>query len=557
MTTRRDFLAGLANGVGALALPAGAHAAAAAGATDGNPLPPGVTASAFSKFLAAARSIVGADHVFADRNTQLRSYEDQYATTPRGTHLPGAALAPQNVGEIQKIVRAASDHGIPLWTISTGKNFAYGGPAPRQAGTVVLDLKRMNRIIEVNEKHAYAVVEPGVSYFDLYRHLRKIGSKLWIDPAAPGWGGVLGNLVDHGAGYTPYGDHLLMQCGMEVVLSDGTLVHTAMGALPGSKTTSLYKYGLGPWADGLFTQSNFGIVTRIGIWLMPEPPGYKPYMISFEKEDDLHEITERVRPLKLNMVIPNAATTVEMLWETAVQKQKRDYYTGKGPLPDSARKKIREDLRIGVWNFYGAAYGPPPIMDVNLELIRDTLASIPGAKWYWDEDRVGDVAWEYRKQLMRGIPNMVEYNLMNWIPNGGHMDFSPISPVTGADAMKQYHLIRDRCNKAGFDYIGEMLVGWRDMHHIFCLLYSVVDEDEKKRAHALFEELVDAAAAAGYGEYRTHLDFMDKIAGTYGWNDGAQSRLHQRFKDKLEPRGILSPGKMGIWPKGARAGGVA
>jgi len=552
MTTRREFLAGVANGVGALALPAAAGAASAADTS----LPPGVSASAFSAFLAAAKKIVGQDHVFVDRSSQLRSYEDQYATTPRGAHLPGAAVAPANVEEVRKIARTASQHGVPLWTISTGKNFAYGGPAPRQAGTVVLDLKRMNRVIEVNEKHAYAVVEPGVSYFDLYRHLRKIGSKLWIDPAAPGWGGVLGNLVDHGAGYTPYGDHLLMQCGMEVVLSDGTLVHTAMTALPGSKTGSLYKYGLGPWADGLFTQSNFGIVTRIGIWLMPEPPGYKPYMISFEKEDDLHEVTERVRPLKLNMVIPNAATTVEMLWETAVQKQKRDYYTGKGPLPDSARKKIREDLRIGVWNFYGAAYGPEPILQTNLELIRDTLGSIPGAKWYWDEDRVGDVAWEYRKQLMRGIPNMVEYNLMNWIPNGGHMDFSPISPVTGADAMKQYHLIRDRCNKAGFDYIGEMLVGWRDMHHIFCLLYSVVDEDEKKRAHALFDELIDAAAAAGYGEYRTHLDFMDKIAGTYKWNDGAQSKLHQRFKNHLEPRGILSPGKMGIWPKGAKPGGA-
>ena len=554
MTTRREFLAGIASGIGTAALPSvssadsGSQAAAPA-------LPPGLTRKSWGGFLDAARAVVGKDHVFTDPVSHLKSYEDQYSTSPRGAHSPSAAVAPSNVAEVQKLVRAASEHGVPLWTISTGKNFAYGGPAPRQSGAVVLDLKRMDRVIEVNEKHAYAVVEPGVSYFDLYRHLRKIGSKLWIDPAAPGWGGVLGNLVDHGAGYTPYGDHLLMQCGMEVVLADGTLVQTAMGALEGSRTTHLYKYGLGPWADGLFTQSNYGVVTRIGIWLMPEPPGYKPYMITYEKEDDLHEVTERVRPLKLNMVIPNAATTVEMLWETAVQKQRRDYYTGKGPLPDSARKKIREDLRIGVWNFYGAAYGPPPIMEANLKAIQDSLLSIPGAKIWYDEDRIGDVAWEYRKQLMRGIPNMVEYNLMNWIPNGGHMDFSPISPVTGDDAMKQYQLIRDRCNAAGFDYIGEMLVGWRDMHHIFCLLYSVTDEAEKRRAAELFAELIDAAAAAGYGEYRTHLDFMDKIADTYNWNKGSQQHMRDRLKDELDPRGILSPGKMGIWPKAQRQGG--
>ena len=520
-------------------------------------LPPGVSEKTFRGFVAAAQNVVGIDYVFLDPKWDLSAYHDQYATTPKAAHQASAAVAPANVEQVQAVLRAARQHGVPVWTISTGKNFAYGGPAPRVAGTVVLDLKRMNRIIEVNEKHAYAVVEPGVSYFDLYRHLQKIGSKLWIDPAAPGWGGVLGNLVDHGAGYTPYGDHLLMQCGMEVVLADGTVTQTAMGALPGSRTTHLYKYGMGPWADGLFTQSNFGVVTRIGIWLMPEPPGYKPYMITYEREDDLHEITERVRPLKLNMVIPNAATTVEMLWETAVQRQKRDYYTGKGPLPDSVRKKIREDLRIGVWNFYGAAYGPPQIMEANLEVVRDALVSIPGAKIYFDEDRVGDMAWDYRKQLMRGIPNMTEYNLMNWIPNGGHMDFSPISPVTGEDAMRQYHLIRDRCNKAGFDYIGEMLVGWRDMHHIFCLLYDLGDEDQKRRAHALFEELIAAAAAAGYGEYRTHLDFMDRIAGTYNWNGGAQQKLHQKLKDRLDPAGILSPGKMGIWPQGHHPGAVS
>ena len=69
----------------------------------------------------------------------------------------------------------------------------------------------MKRIIEVNEKYAYAVVEPGVSYFDLYRYLQERNIKLWIDPAAPGWGSVLGNLTEHGAGYTPYGDSFIVQ----------------------------------------------------------------------------------------------------------------------------------------------------------------------------------------------------------------------------------------------------------------------------------------------------------------------------------------------------------
>ena len=62
---------------------------------------------------------------------------------------------------------------IPLYAISTGRNLAYGGSAPVYSGSVVLDLKRMNRVLEVNERNAYALVEPGVSYFDLYEHITK------------------------------------------------------------------------------------------------------------------------------------------------------------------------------------------------------------------------------------------------------------------------------------------------------------------------------------------------------------------------------------------------
>ncbi|KAK5016204.1 hypothetical protein LTR16_009190, partial [Cryomyces antarcticus] len=49
--------------------------------------------------------------------------------------------------------------------------------------------------------------------------------------------------------------------------------------------------------------------------------------------------------------------------------------------------------------------------------------------------------------------------------------------------------------------------------------------------------------------YRTHLALMDQIAATYNFNDGAQMKLNERIKDALDPKGILAPGKNGIWPK--------
>ena len=176
---------------------------------------------------------------------------------------------------MQAVVRVANKYKIPLYAISTGKNFAYGGPSPNVRGSVTVDLKRMNRVLEVDEKQGYALVEPGVSYFDLYRHLQDNKIRLWPDVPDPGWGSVMGNALDRGAGYTSfqYRNHFDAHCGMEVVLGTGDIVRTGMGALPGNNTWQLFKYGFGPYVDGMFTQSNFGVVTKMGIWLMPEPPG--------------------------------------------------------------------------------------------------------------------------------------------------------------------------------------------------------------------------------------------------------------------------------------------
>ena len=87
---------------------------------------------------------------------------------------------------------------MPLWTHGQGRNNGYGGPAPRVSGSVIVSLRNMNRVLEINEELGYAVVEPGVRWFDLYEAIQAGGHKLSVSIPDLGWGSVVGNTLDHG-----------------------------------------------------------------------------------------------------------------------------------------------------------------------------------------------------------------------------------------------------------------------------------------------------------------------------------------------------------------------
>ena len=101
----------------------------------------------------------------------------------------------------------------------------------------------------------------------------------------------------------PYGEDFMAPCGMEVVLADGELMRTGMGAMAGNKAWHLYKRGLGPVLDPLFIQSNFGIVTRMGYWLMPEPETFTPLLLAVPRDDELGPGVDILRELRLDGTI--------------------------------------------------------------------------------------------------------------------------------------------------------------------------------------------------------------------------------------------------------------
>ena len=520
-------------------------------------LPPGINQKDFSDALKELQEVVGKEWVFS-LPEDVSLYRDSYSPFWHESEerIPSGAVAPDSVEQVQKIVKIANSYKIPLWTISTGKNLGYGGSAPLLTGTMMLDLKRLNRILDVNDKNHYALVEPGVSYFDLYRYIQEKGLKVWIDPPDPGWGSLVGNALERGGGYTPMRDHFDAHCGMEVVLADGEVVRTGMGALPNSKTWQQYKYGFGPYVDGMFSQSSLGIVTKMGFWLYPQPEAYLSGTVSVPKRDDIHMMVEVFANLANSGIVQG---TTSVLNTVAFQP----------PSPELAAVRVGGSTKnleeyaaqkgLGYWSIDLPFYGPAKVIAAQWEYAKEKFSVIPGAKFQdgpsyrfpLDAQQLAQIS----NPVPLGVPSLTTFAI-GGPRSQGHMWFSPIIPMTGeavlaADAVFS-QVTKDLGSPSG------ALPGfpiWSFFARAFVIIYFFPiehDIEKNRRNREIFRRLAQISADHGWGEYRTHTAFMGDIMDKYSFNNHALLRLHETMKDALDPAGILSPGKNGIWPKSMR-----
>lgn len=79
-------------------------------------------------------------------------------------------------------------------------------------------------------------------------------------------------------------------------------------------------------------------------------------------------------------------------------------------------------------------------------------------------------------------------------------------------------------------------------------------DEERTKSQKIFVDLVHLAREHGYSEYRAHVDYMDLVAEQFDFNGRSLMKLNELIKDAIDPKGILSPGKQGIWPEVYRDG---
>ena len=289
-------------------------------------------------------------------------------------------MSPRTVEEVQAIVRIANEHRIPLWPISRGKNNGYGGAAPQVRGTVMLSFREMNRVLEINEELGYAIVEPGVSWFDLHDAIKAGGHDLVASIVDIGWGGVVSNTLEHGAHLHAVQIDQASHCGFEVVLPNGDLLRTGSGAMDNNPTWPLYKRGLGPTSTEMFMQSNYGIVTKMGYWLMPKPEVYMPLWLRLLGRLAAARRRRCAAGAHAGRHDRHAPAAVEHAVHGLDALHPADWYDGPGPMPEEVIDRIAKELGLGRWMMRFALYGDEAVVDHNFAKLRGASSADPGRR---------------------------------------------------------------------------------------------------------------------------------------------------------------------------------
>lgn len=536
-------------------------------------LPNGFTQKRFETVLAAFRAIVGDDWVFSSAE-DLHTYRDFYSPYwgEESERRTSAAVAPASVEEVQRIVKIANEHRLPLFPFSGGKNLGYGGSAPNLSGCVALDLKRMNRILEIDEKRQFVLVEPGVTYFDLYRHIQEKGLKLWIDCPAPGWGSLVGNALDRGTGYTVSNmrDHFGAHCGMEVVLPNGDLVRTGMGARDGSGSWQDYRYGVGPYVDGLFSQGNYGVVTKMGFWLYPQPDGALCGSVIAPHYHDIIALTQILTRLENLGVINGTPFFTSPVIGTPPGMPKNSQLQqllAKGGATPAEFDALAQGRPY--WKLRLPFIGPHKVVEAQWEYAKEQFASIPGVKFedvarysfpLSAEQTTGLSMFKDEWPAYFGIPSLEIFMVgarTPFNPHGSHgiAWLAPIMPRTGETVIKAHQvLVRAMLEHGVFQMENAPMPLCYTPRSFTMMLPFLISEDtaQNKRTRETMSRLIDVAAEQGWLEYRAHTIFQDQIMSQYNFNNNALRRFHETLKEAIDPNGIIAPGRYAIWPKTMR-----
>ncbi len=259
-----------------------------------------------SPLLDRLRAAVGRDAVLASPS-DLMVYECDGYTIEKNR--PDVVVFPTSTAQVVEVVRICNEVHVTFLPRGAGTSLA-GGCLP-VGGGVMIALTRMKRILEVNYRDRYAVVEPGVVNLWLTNHLRPHGYHFAPDPSSQGACTIGGNVATNSGGphTLKYGVTVNHVLGVEIVLPDGRAVQTG-----------------GPVEDGpgydltgviVGSEGTFGVVTKAWVRITRNPEAYRTLLGVFETVDDA---TNTISDIIGAGIVPGALEMLDQLILKAVEE---------------------------------------------------------------------------------------------------------------------------------------------------------------------------------------------------------------------------------------------
>jgi FAD/FMN-containing dehydrogenase len=236
---------------------------------------------------------LGVDKVKDDELT-LVTYSSDVSPVP--AQRPSCVAFPETRADVVEVLKTANECKTPITVMSGGVNVV--GACIAKEGGIVIDLHRMDKIIEINTDSGYAVIEPGVNFDRFSAALAEKGFRCGI-PTAPGGSTPLGNYISRPSGSLA-NRHLDLIQDLEVVLPDGTVLNTGSSQFP--SVGSQLRYGPFPDMAGLFlcAYGTLGVITKAAIKIYPINEANRVHLTAF---DEFENAVDYVKEL-INNNIP-------------------------------------------------------------------------------------------------------------------------------------------------------------------------------------------------------------------------------------------------------------
>ncbi|MCE5254035.1 MAG: FAD-binding oxidoreductase [Actinomycetia bacterium] len=449
----------------------------------------------------------------------------------------GASLAlfPTNKEELQAVVRQANECRVPLVPVSSGPPHFHGGSRPAYGG-VVVDFRRMNRILKVNATERYVMVEPGVTYGELIPELRRHGLRLDAPLLPRASKSVVASRLEREPVVIPkyqydYSDPLMT---VEVVYGDGTEFRTGSASGPGP-LEKLTADKVNPWGPGAIdylrfltgAQGTMGLVT----WAVTKAeiaPSLQE--LHFITGRDIALLTTVMNRLLLRRVADECLALNNVgLAARLADDWPADFEGLRDALPEwtvmvvLAGYKRHPEERLAIQKRY--------LFEICRELGVSPVTSLPGA--------------EGREQAVLAMLSEPYYREPHFKlgPRGSCRDIMYLSPASKvAELVGIMERLRDthhypRENVGA--YIQPCVQG-RGYHSEFDIYCDEANAAEMSMVRDLFFEASDALMAGGAFFSRPYGPWSQMVYGCYG--DGVAAL--RKLKGIFDPNNILNPGKL-------------